>query len=192
MMRYRIPIAAVILAIALLPGHAMAAEGAAEGGSWVALLFFVINFSIFIFILARFAGPMAGKFFKDRSSQIRGTLARATATFQEAQDLANRAAKLTAGLEAEKARLAKDFEDETAIQAHTIVELARAGAERIARDAELTAAALADSAQRRVRNRLAAAATQIAHDLIVRDFNDADQARLLAGFMDKLRHEVRP
>jgi F-type H+-transporting ATPase subunit b len=192
MMRYRTPIAALALAIALLPAPAMAAERAAESGSWVTLLLFVINFSIFIFVLARFAAPMAGKFFKDRSSQIRGTLSRATATFQEAQDLANRAAKLSAGLEAEKARLAKDFDDETAIQARAIVELARAGAERIARDAELTAAALADSAQRRVRNRLAAAATKIAHDLIVRDFNDADQTRLLAGFMDKLRHEVRP
>ncbi len=56
----------------------------------------------------------------------------------------------------------------------------------------MTAAAIADAAQRRVRDELARSAARIARDLIVRDFHDADQQRLLGGFVDKLREEARP
>ena len=135
---------------------------------------------------------MVRKLFSDRSTEIRGTLSRASAAFQEAQDLANRTAARLAGLEAEKARLRSDLDQETAHQVRTIGEAARTAAARIRSDAELTAAAIADSAARRVRTQLAASATRIARELISRDFRDADQKRLLAGFLDKLRQEARP
>ncbi len=184
-------IAALFLTFALLPAPASAAEEAAGAGSWLKLLLFAINFSIFVYILARFGAPMVRKFFGDRSTEIRGTLSRAAAAYQEAQDLANRAAATMAGLEAEKARLAAELDQETNYQVRIIGEAARAGADRIKSDAELTAAAMADSAQRRVRNQLVASATQIARELIVRDFRAGDQTRLLAGFLDKLGQEAR-
>ena len=49
---------AVFLAAALLPAPAIAAEESAGGGSWLKLLLFAINFSIFAFVIARFGGPM--------------------------------------------------------------------------------------------------------------------------------------
>ncbi len=190
-MKARIAIASMLFAVALSPARALAAQEAAGAGSWTRLLFFAINFSLFVFALVYFASPLVRKFFSDRSGQIRATLSRADAALKEAQELANRAAACLAGLEAEKARMVGQFNTETAHQARTIAEMARSAAERIKRDAELTAAAMADAAERRVRNRLAAAATQIARSLIARDFRDADQTRLVESFMEKLEQEAR-
>jgi F0F1-type ATP synthase membrane subunit b/b' len=186
------PLFAVLLAATFLPAPAIAAEESPGGGSWLKLLLFAINFAIFVYVVARFGGPMVRKLFSDRSTEIRGTLSRASAAFQEAQDLANRTAARLAGLEAEKAKLRSDLDQETAHQVRTIGDAARTAAGRIRSDAELTAAAIADSAVRRVRTQLAISATRIARELISRDFRDADQKRLLAGFLDKLRQEARP
>jgi len=182
----------LFVAAAFLPAPAIAAEESPGGGSWLKLLFFAINFAIFVYLVARFGGPMVRKLFSDRSTEIRGTLSRASTAFQEAQDLANRTAARLAGLEAEKAQLLSDLDQETAYQVRTIGAAAQSAAARIRSDAELTAAAIADSAMRRVRNQLAASATRIARELISRDFRDADQKRLLEGFLDKLRQEARP
>jgi len=182
----------VFLAATFLPAPAIAAEESPGGGSWFKLLLFAINFSIFAFVVARFGGPMVRKLFADRSTEIRGVLSRASAAFQEAQDLANRAAATLAGLEAEKSRLETELDQETAYQVTTIGEAARSATARIRSDAEITAAAIAESAVRRVRNQLAASAARIARELISRDFRDADQKRLLEGFLDKLRQEARP
>jgi len=187
-------IAALLLTfatLALLPAPASAAEEAAGGGSWTKLLMFAINFSIFVFILVHFGAPIVRKFFGDRSAEIRGVLSRAAAALQEAQDLANRVAATLAVIEAEKAWLAAELDEETNYQVRMIGEAARAAADRIKSDAELTATAMAHAAQRRVRNRLAASATRIARELIARDFRASDQTRLLAGFLDKLGQEAR-
>jgi Trp operon repressor len=80
---------------------------------------------------------------------------------------------------------------ETARQVRTIGEMARAASQRIKTDAEMMAAAMADMAQRRVRDQLAASAAQIARGIISANFRDADQGRILEGFMDKLRREAR-
>ncbi len=126
-MKYRIPIAAALLAVALFPAHAIAAEEAAAGdGSWLRLLFFVINFALFVSVLAYFAGPIVRTFFNDRAGAIRNTLSRADAAFREAQDLANRAAARIAGLAAEKTRIVSELDAETAHQVRMIAELARA------------------------------------------------------------------
>ncbi len=191
-MKMKRAIVALFFAAALLPSPALAAEEASGGGSWIKLLLFAINFGIFVFLVARFGGPMVLKLFADRATEIRGVLSRAAATFQEAQDLGNRAAAMLAGLEAEKARLLAEIDDGTAYQARMIGEAARAAAERIKSDAETMAAALGDSGARRVRNQLAASTTRIARELISRNFRDADQKRLLDGFLAKLRQEARP
>jgi F0F1-type ATP synthase membrane subunit b/b' len=169
----------------------MAAEGGEGGGSWSILIFFAINFALFVFILYHFGAPPAGKFFTDRATGIRGTLDRANNAFAQAQDLANKAAARVAGLATEKARMQRELDDETAHLVRRIGELAAQGAERIRRDAELTAAALGEAAQRRLRTRLAAAAAAMARDLIAREFNDSDQSRLLQGFMNRLGQEAR-
>jgi len=61
---------------------------------------------------------------------------------------------------------------------------------RIKRDAEVSAAALAENANRRVREALAQAAGKLARDLVVNNFQPDDQTRLLQGFVEKLGQEA--
>jgi F-type H+-transporting ATPase subunit b len=184
---------ATIIALALaMPATAFAAEGGGEGGgSWLMLLFFVINFALFVIVLVYFARPAARSFFSSRASGIRSNLDRLQAALNEAQDYANRAAAKMARLEEEAAQLVRELNAETAFQVARIREGAAAAAQRIRHDTELTTAAIADAAQRRVRERLAAAAANVARELIARSFEASDQGRLVDSFMDKLREEAR-
>jgi F-type H+-transporting ATPase subunit b len=178
---------AAIFGAVLSPRIAMAAAEAQEQrGSWLLLVFFVINFVLFAFVVVHFAGPVARKFFADRAERIRSDLSRAQKAFAEAQDLANKAAARMAALEAELKKTGAEIEEETAFQVSKIKELAKSTAERIRRDATISAAALAEAAKRRVRARLAETAARLARDLIGRDFQRDDQGRLIDNFMEKL------
>ena len=173
------------------PSFAFAAEGAAENpGSWLGTMFFAINFLLFAGILYYFAGPAVGTFFRDRATGIRSQLDRLTSALQEAQALANRAAARMAHLDQDASQLKSEMENETAFIVNRIREGARTTAERIRRDTELTGGAIVEAAQRRVRERLAATAANLARDLIAKSFEASDQARLVDSFMDKIRHEA--
>jgi F-type H+-transporting ATPase subunit b len=181
-------------AVLLLPAAGWCAEGggetAAAGGSWLSLLFYVINFAVFVWILVHYAGPQARKFFSDRAEGIKETFARAEAVYKEAQVLANRAAERMSRLEAEQKQLRADLDAETAYIANRIREMARETAQRIVRDTELTANAITEAAQRRVRAMLAETTGKLARELMVKNFTDDDQARLLRGFEEKLAQEA--
>ncbi len=180
-------------AVIAAPSFAFAAEGAAENpGSWLGTMFFAINFILFAGILYYFAGPAAGTYFRDRSTGIRNQLDRLNSALKEAQDLANRAAERMAHLEQDAAQLKAEMENETTFLVNRIREGAKTTAERIRNDTQLTGAAIVEAAQRRVRERLAANAANIARELITKSFEASDQARLIDSFMDKIRNEARP
>jgi F0F1-type ATP synthase membrane subunit b/b' len=180
-------VSAAIIAAAVFPQVAIAAEAAAEeGGSWSVFAFFAINFILFAAVLIYFAGPPARKFFADRAATIRGGLSRAESAFKDAQDLANKAAAKLAALDAELKQLADEMAKETEFQVARVEEIAKTAQARIRRDTELTTVALSEAAQRRVRERLSDSAATLARELIVRNFERADQGRLIDGFMDKL------
>ena len=180
-------ISAAIFGAALSPRIALAAaEAPEERGSWLMLLFFAINFLLFVFVVGYFAGPVARKFFADRAATIRTGLSRAERAFAEAQDLANKAAARMAALEAELKKTAADIEEETTFQLAKVAELAKSTAERIRKDAVLSTSALAEAAKRRVRTRLAETAATLARDLIGREFQKDDQGRLIDRFMEQL------
>jgi F0F1-type ATP synthase membrane subunit b/b' len=129
-------------------------------------------------------------FFSDRAEGIKETFARAEAVYKEAQVLANRAAERMSRLEAEKKQLRADLDAETAYITNRIREMTRETAQRIVRDTELTANAITEAAQRRVRAMLAETTGKLARELMVKNFTDDDQARLLRGFEEKLAQEA--
>lgn len=188
-MKSRIGIA-IFAGAVLCPSLAFAAEGSESAGSWFSLIFYVINFVIFLWILKRYAGPPISRFFGDRATGMRETMGRADTAFQEAQDLANRAAERIAKLEAEKVQISSDLADETVYLVGRIDDLAHETVARIKRDTEMTAAALHEAAQRRARESLAAGAGRLARELVERNFVPADQRRLLDSFLDRLREEA--
>lgn len=180
-------------AVLLLPASGWCAEAggeAAGAGSWLSLLFYIFNFAVFVWILVHYAGPPTRKFFADRAAGIKETFARAEATYEGAQDLANRAVERMSRLEAEKKQIRADLDAETADMANRIRAMARETALRIVRDTELTGNAITEAAQRHVRAMLAEATGRIARELMLKSFTDDDQARLLRGFEERLAQEA--
>jgi len=163
-----------------------AEEAGAEHGSWLLLTFFAINFILFVGVLVYFAGPALRKFFADRAVTIRTALSRAKSALAEAEDLANKAAARMAALSAELKKLADELEQETAFQVGKVADLAKSTADRIRHDTEMSKSALSEAAKRRVRAQLAESAANLARETISRNFQPADQGRLIDGFMDKL------
>jgi F0F1-type ATP synthase membrane subunit b/b' len=175
----------------LCPALACAAEGAEAQGSWTALIFYVINFGLFMWIVKRFGGPQISAFFKDRAKNIRANMGRASQALHDAQELSKRAAQLTAGLADEKKKMSADLATETAFQMTQIDKQARESVDRIKRDGALGVNALREAGQRRLRESLAASAVQVARELVRHDFQPGDQARLLQNFSSRLDEEVR-
>ena len=180
------------IGVAAAPSILFAAETSVpeDHGSWLALMFFAINFALFVGILIYFVAPMARTYFRDRATEIRSQFDRLNAAFAEAQELANRAAAKIDQLESELAELKAEMEAETAFQLKKIREGATTTAQRIRRDTELTGAAIIEAAQRRVRERLAANAARLARELIASSIQASDQTRLIDNFMEKIRHEA--
>jgi F0F1-type ATP synthase membrane subunit b/b' len=184
---------ATVSSVGLCPALAFCAENASatETGSWFALLFYVINFSLFVVIIVRYAGPAIKGFFRDRAVGIRQNMQRADSALLQAQERASRAAEQMSGLEADKAKIASEMADETVYQVGRIYDMAQEAVARLKRDTELTSAALRESGRRHVREAMALAAGEIARELIVRNFEPSDQSRLLEQFTAKLNQEAR-
>jgi ATP synthase F0 subunit b len=191
-MKARIASLGVWAATVLWPGWVFAAEGKPAEGSWFALIFYAINFLLFLWIVRRYGWPYITQFFHDRSSNIREIRGRAEKAYQEAQELATRAAQQLQQLEADQRKMASELDEETAYQVGQANEGAREAVSRIRRDTEITKAALRDAAQRRLRETMAEAAGRLAREIISRNFRASDQARLLQGFVDRIGEEARP
>jgi F-type H+-transporting ATPase subunit b len=183
--------AGLFLSLAIFPSLASAAEEAEKVGSWLTLVYYAINFAAFVLIIFRFGGPAIRSFFHDRAKNIRRELDESSAALKRAEQTAAEAAEKTSRLEAAVAALAAQMQEETRRESQRIRENARISAQRIKRDAELTAAAVADAAQRQLRARLATAATRRARELIAASFDQSDQSRLVAEFMERLGSEGR-
>jgi len=190
-MKLRIAIPAA-LALTLIPAAAFCAQAGEEPESWLTLLFFAINFVIFVFVLAKFAAPLASKFFHDWASEIRHNLKLTDDALTRAQQMAARAEADIAKLESEKALLAREMRETTAREVARLGEIAQRTAARIKLDAEMGSSALAETGRRRIRQRLAAVTANLARDLIAQNFGASDQSRLIDEFMNKIGQESHP
>jgi ATP synthase F0 subunit b len=191
-MKARIASVSVWAAMVLWPGWVFAAEGEPAEGSWFALIFYAINFLLFLWIVRRYGWPYITHFFHDRSSNIREIRSRAEKAYQDAQALATRAAQQLQQLEADRRKMVSELDEETAYQVRQVNEAAREAVSRIRRNTEITRAALRDAAQRHLRETMAEAAGRLAREIISRNFRASDQARLLQGFVDRIDEEARP
>lgn len=178
------------LPMVLAPALAWAAQDAEGGGSRLALVFFIINFAAFVFIVAFYAGPAATRFFRERAGQIRETFGRSNAAHDRAREMLTRAADRLARLENEKQVLAAEMRRDTDSELARTRDLAAQAANRIRRDGELTAGAVAEAGRQRIRARLVEVAAGLARDLIARNFDRSDQGRLLEDFMGRLGQET--
>jgi F0F1-type ATP synthase membrane subunit b/b' len=181
------------LAAALLfwPATAFATESEQAGGSWYPLIFYAVNFLLFLWIVRRYGWPGIIQFFRDHSRNIREIRSRLEKAYQDAQELAKRAAQQLELLESDKRKLMAELDFETNHQVGQISQAAREAINRIRHDTEITRVALRDGAQRRLRETMAEAAGKIARELLIRNFRASDQARLLESFIGRMGEEVQ-
>lgn len=184
----------LVATLALAPTLALSAEGgeASGGHPWLTLLFYIINFSGFIYIVKRYAGPAIIKFFHDRATSIRTNLAASESSFHKAEEVYNRAVAALERLESEKARLVGEIRDSTQHEVNRMKQMATETAKRMRQDAELTAHATAENGRRRIRARMAQAASAMAREMIAQSFSSADQDRLVDEFTRTLESRARP
>jgi F-type H+-transporting ATPase subunit b len=190
-MRSRI-ILVVAAALVFWPVWVFAAESEQAGGSWFPLIFYAINFLLFIGIVRRYGWPGIIRFFRDRSRNIREIRSRAEKSYQDAQELGRRAAQQLELLEADKRTMIAELDAQTNHQIGQIRKAAREAVSRIMHDTEITKVALRDGAHRRLRETMAEEAGEIARQLVIRNFRSSDQARLLENFIARMGEEVRP
>ena len=95
MMKARI-LTGALLAALIVPSLSFAAENGGEGGagSWLKLVFYVINFAAFLIVIFYYAGPSTSEYFKERSRLIRSDLERLEAGQRDALELAERASRV--------------------------------------------------------------------------------------------------
>jgi ATP synthase F0 subunit b len=191
-MKARIASVSVTAATVFWPSWVFAAEGQQAEGSWFALIFYAVNFLLFLWIVRRYGWSRITQFFHDRSHTIRDIRGRAEKAHHEAQELANRAAQQLRQLEADQHKMMSELDEETTYQMSQMNDAAREAVSRIRRDKEITIVALRDGAQRRLRQTMAEAAGRIARELVTRNFQASDQARLLQGFIERIGEEARP
>ncbi|MBV8056047.1 MAG: ATP synthase F0 subunit B [Deltaproteobacteria bacterium] len=190
-MKARIVRISLSVAAVFWPSWVFAAEGEQAEGSWFALIFYTINFLLFLWIVGKYGWPRITQFFLSHSHTIREIRGRAEKAYREAQEQANRAAQQLQQLEADKRKVMSELDQETAYQIGQMNDAAREAVSRIRRDTEITTMALRDGAQRRLRQTMAEAAGRIAHELVSRNFQASDQAQLLQGFIDRISEEAR-
>ena len=74
--RFRFAITSIVTAL-LCPALVFAAESQSAEGTWSALVFYVVNFLLFLWIVRRFGGSQIKEFFRTRAKTIRETAGRA-------------------------------------------------------------------------------------------------------------------
>jgi ATP synthase F0 subunit b len=191
-MNSRISRVGLIAVILFWPSGVFAAEPEQVEGSWFALIFYAVNFLLFLWIVRKYGWPRIADFFRNRARTIIDSRRDAETALREAQELAQRAAQQLGRLDADQRTMMVELDKETAYQVRRINQAAHDAVDRIRRDLKVTVVALREGAQRQLRQTMAEAAGRIARELLSRNFQPFDQDRLLRGFVERIGEEVRP
>jgi len=182
----------LLIALAwLLPIAAWASEHeeAHEHGGipWGTLLFNLVNFSIFCWIIARFALPVVRDWVRARHDRIVDELGAAAKARAEAEQLkAQWDARLKA-LDQEIARIRADAAADAGRERDRILDAARKTAEAIRNDARRAADQEIRRAQAELRDSVAREAVTLATQLVRDRLTPADQDRFVSEFLGQVK-----
>jgi F-type H+-transporting ATPase subunit b len=171
-------------ALAEEAAHGGSHDGHGDGGAWLTLVFSAINFSIFLFLLYKYAWPAVKTSLAARHREVAEAMAVAERAREEAEAIrrdyvAKEAAldetrrrmleEISRGAEADRARLLKDAEE---------------AAQRLRTDAERQAEYDLSRARRELRAEAARLAADLAEKEVRSKLTDADRARLVREFVE--------
>ena len=143
----------------------------------------LVNFAIFLFLLAKFGSPVARKAAEERHDQIKNALDEAKRLRDEAADKVADYDKRIGNLDGEIAKLVAGLRADAEADKARILAAAEAQAVQLKRDAELRIAAEFEYARAGLLRDLTAAATKATAQLLAQKLQPADQEKLVATFI---------
>jgi F-type H+-transporting ATPase subunit b len=150
----------------------------------------LVNFAIFLFLLAKYGGPAVKKLAAERHDQIK------TALDEAAKLRAQAAAKLAdyekriGNLDAEVVKLVEGLRADAEADKARILAAAEAQAAAMKRDAELRIAAEIEYARAALTREVSVAATKATEQLLRDRLQPADQEKLVASFISDVQHKA--
>jgi F0F1-type ATP synthase membrane subunit b/b' len=184
--KHRFAVSATALALLSLSGPALAAEPVESGASPMTLVFYAINFVVFVLLLARYAGGSVKNYFSLRARTIFSAFANLEGALREARAQAARAAARVGQLASEKARIEALIHQQTEQEVEAIRQGARSLAAQIRRDAEVAARSVSEKAVRQFRATIARRTAHMAREMLRDHLRPADQRHLVENFVQQM------
>lgn len=151
-----------------------------------AFVWVLFTFSVFAFLLYRFAGPQMRTYLQTRHDDIKRAIEEARVAKEEAEAKKREYEDRLRALDEEVAALKKDFEDRGKAELSRLEEAGKRAAERIKKDAEDTIAAEMERAQEGLKAEAAKLALELAEQTIKKAITDQDEKRLRESFLSQL------
>lgn len=176
------------LALASESAHGGAADAAHADNSaaWATLTFSFFNFSIFVFLLRRYAWPPVRDFLSNRRREVADAMAAAEKARQEVEAIRHEYAAKEAALEETRRRMLEEIRSGAASDRERLLKEAEAAAQRLRADAERQAEYDLARARRELRIEAARLATELAEKDVRARLSDADRSRLVAEFVEEV------
>ena len=157
-------------------------------GQLLGLLFFAINFGLFVLLLRRFALPFVKESLQKRKETVVQALNEAKLAQEEAERVRREYEEKLAGLAAEQEALRTQALEAAQREKERILEEASRLAERARIEAQQIADRELEQARRTLREEVAEQAVKIATDLIRSQLNPTDQSRLVKDLVDEVKN----
>lgn len=156
-------------------------------GQLLGLLFFTINFGLFVLVLRRFALPFVKEALHKRKETVVQALNEAKLAQAEAEQVRREYEERLAGLEAEQQVMRTQALESAQREKARILEEAGRLAERTRLEAQQIAEREVEQARRTLREDMAEQAVTLATELIRAQLRPADQRRLVNDLVDEVR-----
>lgn len=179
-------------ALACMSGVALASEAAhgGEGGhgpdeaAWLSLGFSFFNFSIFCFLLYKYAWPAVRDFLASRHDEVAAAMAAAEEARKETEAIRREFAEKEAALEETRRRMIEEIRQGAAADREKALKEAQAAAARLREEAERQAEHDLARARRELRAEAAKLAADLAEKEVRTRITDADRSRLVREFVE--------
>lgn len=177
----------VLMLLLLVPAVAAASSDGGHAADpaeqWRVFSFSVVNFLIFAYLMRRFAGPPLKDFLSRRRTDVAEAIEAANAAKLDADRVKAEYEAKAANLDEAKAELIAEVKAIAETEHSRVIAAAREGADRMRRDAELTAESDLARARRELRAEAARLAAGLAAEMIRAKLDDAERERLLRDFI---------
>ncbi len=150
------------------------------------VLFALINFSIFLGLLIKFAGPKLAGYLRTRHDTVKGQLEEAARLRAEARAKLDEYNKRIAAVDAEVNRLMVEIRAEAEAEREMILAQAKSQADLLKKDAQRRIEAEIARARLTLEREVAVAAVAAAETILRERTSDDDQERMFGNFVDTL------